>query len=352
MELLWPGFLFLLGIIPLLIAAYWFLLRRRRVAVRFSSLSLVRDLLPRQSALRRHLPFALFLLALACLVTALGRPVTVVAVPANRTTVLLAIDVSRSMCSTDIQPSRLEAAQTAAREFIRSQEANTRIGIVAFSGFAELIQLPTTDPELLQAAVDSLLTGRRTAIGGGIIKALEAIAEIDPSMAPLTYDAVIEPAPTPVPSGAYIPHIIVVLTDGVSNTGPEPLFAAQQAVDRGVRVYTIGFGTDNNTSFPNCMPHFEGYEPFDRGPQYGWGYGGGGFRRGIDEETLTQIADLTGGEYYSAESANELQNVFKSLPTHLITNHETLEVGALFALLGALFVTIGLILAMIWRPLP
>ena len=136
------------------------------------------------SRLRRHLPFALFLLALASLIIAFGRPVAIVSVPTNQTTIILAIDVSRSMCSTDIQPSRLLAAEAAAISFIQSQKPGTQIGIVAFSGFAELIQPPTTDQGALQAAIDSLTTGRRTAIGSGILKSIDAIAEIDPNVAP------------------------------------------------------------------------------------------------------------------------------------------------------------------------
>src|SRR3989337_538661 len=147
MALLWPGFLALLGLIPLIVAIYiWMLRRRRRFAVRYSSLALVREALPQQSRLRRYLPFALFLLALASLVIALGRPVAIVSVPAGQTTIILAIDVSRSMCSTDIQPNRLEAAKAAALSFIQSQRPGTQIGVIAFAGFAEMIQPPTPPP--------------------------------------------------------------------------------------------------------------------------------------------------------------------------------------------------------------
>ena len=358
MDLLWPGFLLLLGLIPLLIAVYiWILRRRRRFAVRYSSLSLVREALPRQSRWRRHLPAALFLLGLVSLVIALGRPVSIVSVPTNQTTIMLSIDVSRSMCSTDIQPNRLEAAEAAALSFIQNQKSSTQIGIVAFSGFAEVIQPPTTDPEALEDAVESLLTGRRTAIGSGILKALDAIAEIDPNVAPSVSDADAssEVQPTPVPKGAYVPEIIVVLTDGVSNAGPTPLEAAQQAADRGVRVYTIGFGTANGSSFPNCNRRFVGNEPFGGGAgggQFGGGGGGGRFRRGIDEETLKQVADMTGGTYYPAESASELQNVFQDLPVHLITRHETTEISFAFTAAGALLAALAIVLSLLWNPLP
>ncbi|HLB46464.1 MAG TPA: VWA domain-containing protein [Anaerolineales bacterium] len=353
MDWLWPGFLLLLGLMPLIVAAYiWMLRRRRRFAVRYSSLALVRAALPHPSRLRRHLPFALFLLALTSLVIALGRPVAIVSVPTGQATIILAMDVSRSMCATDIQPNRLEAAKAAALSFIQRQPSSTQIGIVAFAGFAELIQAPTTDQELLQDAVESLITARRTAIGSAILKSLDAIAEIDPNVAPSVSGPAPGIQPMPVPNGAYAPEIIVLLTDGVSNAGPLPLEAAQQAVDRGVRVYTIGFGTESeNQSIPFCGQQFQGGDPFGGGGQFGGG-GGGRFRRGIDETTLKQIADMSGGTYYSATSAGELQNVFQTLPTYLITRHETMEISVAFTAIGALLAAMAIALSLIWHPLP
>src|SRR5262245_44931536 len=156
MSLLWPGFLLLLGLIPLIVAIYIWALRRRRVALRFSSLSLVRAAIPRYSHLRRHLPFALFLIALVSLIVTMARPVSIVSVPTGQATIILALDVSGSMRQTDIEPSRLDAAKAAALSFIQSQKPSTQIGLVAFAGYAELIQPPTSDQEALQNAVESL----------------------------------------------------------------------------------------------------------------------------------------------------------------------------------------------------
>jgi Ca-activated chloride channel family protein len=349
MDLLWPGFLLLLGLIPLMVAVYvWMLRRRRRFAVRYSSLALVREALPHRSRLRRHLPFVLFLLALVGLVVALARPVAIVSVPTGRANIMLAMDVSWSMCSNDIPPNRLEAAQSAAMSFVESQKSHTQIGIVAFAGFAELILMPTNDQEVLRDAIESLTTGRWTAIGSAILKSLDSIAEIDGTVAPIVTDASLGIQPTPVPKGAYAPSIIVLLTDGASNQGPRPLEAAQQAVDRGVRVYTIGFGTEQGGRI-ECGPS-QGRNPFSSGSR--WSGGSGRWRRGIDEPTLMEIADMTGGSYYSAESASELQDVFQSLPTYLITKHETREISVVFVAIGALLAAIAIALSLIWHPLP
>jgi len=358
MSFLWPGIILLLILIPLVIAGYiWVLRRRKRFVVRYSSLSLVRAAVPNQSRWRRHIPFAMFVISLASLIFAFGRPITIASIPTNQTTIILAIDVSRSMCSTDIQPSRLLAAEAAAISFIENQKATTQIGIVAFSGFAQLVQEPTTDVNVLKSAIQSLTTGRRTGIGLGILKSIDAIAEIDPSVAPSVSDTSPGIAPSPVPKGAYVPDIIVLLTDGANNVGIEPADASQQALDRGIRVYTIGFGTAQGSEFPNCGQQFMGREPFNGGGGgfnggFGGGGGPGGFRRGIDEDTLKQIANTTGGTYYSAESGSELQSVFQNLPTYLITKHEVTEVSFFFAAIGAGFAALAMALSLMWHPFP
>jgi Ca-activated chloride channel family protein len=361
MSLLWPGFLYLLLLIPLVIAVYiWSLRRRRRFAVRYSSLSLMREAVAKQSWLRKHLPFILFLLALTGLVFALGRPVATILVPSNKATVILAMDVSRSMCSTDIPPNRLEVAKDAALSFVQNNSAGRQVGIVAFAGFAELIQPPTTDTRLLENAIINLTPARRTAIGSAILRSLDAISEIDERVAPSELNGSIDPTgPQQVPgTGEQVPHIIVLLTDGASNAGPLPLTAAQQAVERGVRIYTIGFGTVNNQSPMNCGdddPFGGGFgfgAPFGNSPFGGGGGGGGGFRRQIDEETLTQVASVTGGKYYIATSAGELQDVFQSLPTYVIATRETTEVSVFFTAFAVLVGLIAIFLALRWHPLP
>ena len=361
-QLLSPAFLVLLGLLPVLVAARVWILRRRRSGLRYSSVSLVRDARPRSSRIRRHLPFALIILALGSLIVAMARPVSIVSIPTGHTTVILALDVSRSMCATDIPPNRLLAAEAAAASFIERQGATTQIGVVAFAGFAEVVQAPTTDAEVLLDVIQSLATGRRTAVGSAILESIDAIAEIDPTIARSeTGDVPPGTAPEPVPKGAYAPAIIVLLTDGASNAGPIPVEAAQQAAARGIRVYTIGFGTaDPGAQNPRCGQQFIGGEPadsLDPGAFGGGGFGGGGgggsgFRRAIDEGTLREIADATGGTYYPAESAHELETVFANLPISLITKHEVMEVSVAFAAIGALLVALAIALGQAWRPLP
>jgi Ca-activated chloride channel homolog len=353
MNLLWPGFLFLLLLIPLIVVIYiWLLRRRRRFAVRYSSLSLVREAASHQSWLRRHLPFILFLFALASLVLALGRPVATVTVPSNKATIMLAIDVSRSMCTTDIKPNRLKAAQDAALAFIQDERSGRQIGVVAFAGFAELIQPPTKDAALLERAIESLTPARRTAIGSAILRSLDAISEVDEKVTPSDISSgsgFVQPS---VSGDELVPHIIVLLTDGSNNAGPSPLLAAQQAVDRGVRVYTIGFGTTNNTSPMDCGDRFQGFDQFGGGFGSPFGGGGGmGSRREIDEVTLRQIANQTGGTYYAATSASELQDVFRNLPTYVIATRETMEISAFFTAIAALFIILTVILSFLWHPL-
>jgi len=336
MNFQWPGAFLLLGFIPLLALAYFLRQRRRRkYAVRFSSLTLVRSAVPAQSTIRRYLPLGLFFLAFATLVIGVARPVATVLVPEGRATVVMALDVSGSMRQTDILPSRLGAAKNAALAFIDRQQGDIQIGVVAFAGIAQLVQEPSIDAEELKESIQHLTIGRGTAIGSGIIAPLETISEFNqggdsgPSSQPppSTQEA--------APPAELAPDIIVLLTDGVYTTGPNPLDAAQEAVNRGIRVYTIGFGTRAGSA-----PQGEDF------------FGGRRFRRGIDEDTLKAIAAMTGGEYYSANSADELIKVFDSLPTILKTREDTIEITVFFAAIAALLVIAAVLLAQLWHPLP
>lgn len=360
MNFIWPWSLPFLIVTPLLLAIYvWMLRRRRRFAVRYSSISLLRAAIPERSKWRRHLPVALFLVGLTSLLLSIARPVAVLAVPYGRATVILALDVSGSMCATDIAPNRFSAAQAAAKDFVQNQEPGTQIGIVAFAGFAELVMPPTNDQEALYQAIDSLTRARRTAIGSAILRSLDAIAEINDDVAPVNMGrGAGEVVPTPVPADFYHPDIVVLLTDGSNNQGAFPLDAAQIAMERGIRVYTIGFGTEQGNTPRICTPEQnggaalfrQGEGNFGGGSGFGGsGFGGGG-RRALDEATLTQIAQMTDAEYYLAESAAELQDVFNNLPKYYVTTTEEREISVAFAGIGALLAAASIFLAQRWNP--
>ena len=352
MSFLWPGLLVLLLLIPVSIVAYLIILRRsRKVTVRYSSLSLVREAALHQSAFRRHLPFALFLLALTSLIMAVSRPVATVTIPSNKATIILALDVSLSMCSTDIAPNRLEAAKDAAQVFVQEHRSGRQIGIVAFAGFAELVQPPTTDTQALDDAIENLIVARRTAIGSAILRSIDAISEVDNRILPSDNTASNGTSESSPSEGGLSPHIIVLLTDGASNAGPYPLAAAVQAAERGIRVYTIGYGTIDNTSPMNC-----GYGDFTfGGGQFGFGFapqtGSQDFRRQLDDTTLKQVAEMTGGTYYEATSASELKKAFSELPSFVIATRETIEIGVLFTAFAAILIVIAMALSFRWHPL-
>ncbi len=365
MNLLWPGALFLLPLIPILIGLYlWMLRRKRKFAVRYSSLSLVRVARPDYARWRRHLPFALFLLCLASLTTAMARPVALVDIPLSRTTIILAMDTSRSMCATDVLPNRLTVAQDAALAFVEDQPAGIQIGIVAFAGFAQLVVPPTADKAVLQEAIRSFTTSLGTAIGSATLTSLDAIAEINPDVAPSGVDLGGQVPPASGDASGqeamaqllYQPDIIVLLTDGANSGGPNPLDAAQRAAERQVRVYTIGFGTSDPGQMVCTQAQLGGDTFSGFGGNFGGGFGrgGGGFRQFlvIDEETLQRVAAMTGGTYYRAENAEQLLNVFQELPTQLTIQKERVEISVLFSTLGGILGVTALTLSLLWNRFP
>ncbi len=361
MNFVWPWFLLLLLIIPLLLAVYyWILRRKRRFAIRYSSLSIIQEALPKRTLWRQHLPFALFLLGLIFLITAVARPVAKIEVPLNKTTIILAIDVSRSMCAIDVPPNRLTVAQEAATSFIENQADGTQIGIVAFAGFAEIIVPPTNDKDALNEAINNLTTSLGTAIGSATLKSIDALAEINEAVAPSGLNLRSEEIETGPSDGLYQPDIIVLLTDGANSQGPHPLDAAQQAADRQLRVFTIGFGTADPREM-TCTRQQLGSDVFNGGfgggsrSGFGGGFGGGGdFRRFlvIDEDTLQTVADTTGGSYFRAQNADQLYEVFLNLPTQISLQEESLEISVAFLAIGAILVTAAVGLSLLWNRYP
>jgi Ca-activated chloride channel family protein len=350
MSLAWPAALLALLAVPLVLGvAWWSRRRRRRAAVRVTSAALVRAALPGRGRWRRRIPAALLIAGLAVLGVGAARPQASVAVPASSTTILLALDVSGSMCSTDVKPNRLTAAEQAAAEFIRAQPGGARIGLVAFAGVAGVLVPPTDDTDALLAALPNLTTSRGTAIGQAILTSIDAIADIDSSVPPTGAQIA-----ATAEGSAYAPHTIVVLTDGANTQGVDPQTAAKQAADRRLRVYTIGFGTTTPAPMV-CDSSQLGDGPGGRGRFGGGGPFGGGIGRGgrnplvADDAVLKQVAATTGGQFYKAKDAGQLQSALADLPRAITITHEDRDLAAWFAGLGGVLIAVAVALSLWWN---
>jgi Ca-activated chloride channel family protein len=347
MTFSWPWALMSLLIIPILCGVLWLLRRRRRrAAVRVTSIALVRASLPPRTRWTRLIPTLLLLVGFATLSVGAARPQATVPVPSNSTTIMLAMDVSGSMCSTDVEPNRLTVAQKAAVSFIESQHGKTKIGLVAFAGVAGLQVPPTTDKDALIKAIDNFTTARGTAIGSAILTSIDSIATINPTVAPTGVNA------ESAHRAGYAPDVIIVLTDGANTQGVEPATAAESAAVRGLRVFTIGFGTTTPSRMACTGQQAGGWA--GGGPR--GGFGGGGFGGGtgrnprvIDEATLQAVADITGGQYYKAESADQLQGALRDLPSQLTVVKKRVDVASWFAGAGGLLVAVALGLSLWWN---
>ncbi|GIH98744.1 VWA domain-containing protein [Planobispora takensis] len=340
MTFSWPWALLSALIIPLIFAVReWARRRRRKAAVRVTSIALVRSALPGRTRWTRRIPAALFVAGLALLTVGAARPQASMPVPRTSATILLALDTSGSMCSTDVDPNRITAAKKAAAEFIESQRGGPRIGLVTFAGTAGLLVPPTDDTDSLIEALEGLTVARGTAIGQAMLTSIDAIAEVDPSVAP----SGAAPGDGEGDAGAAI----IVLTDGANTQGVDPRIAAREAALRRVRVFTIGFGTTNPAPLVCDNSQFDG-----RGFG-GWG-GRGRFDRGrnirmIDEPALKQIAQTTGGSYHRAENADQLQSALNALPGSFTVVHRRVDAAAAFAAGGAVLITAALSLSLWWN---
>ncbi len=336
MQFIWSWLSPVLLIIPLLTILYIRALHRRaRFPLRYSSILLSKQAVEKNSRVRRHLPAAYFIASLAVMLIALLRPVYIVTLPKQEGTVLLALDVSGSMRAEDMKPNRFEAMRTAAREFIKRQSPDTHLGIVAFSGYAQLVFPPSTERDGALEAINRFTMQRGTAVGSAILVSLDAIFEFHNISAPTQstpYGAMPEPAGKTLPPGTHIPAIIVLLTDGQSVNGPSPIAAARQAADFGIRVYTIGAGTTQGVTL-----------------QFGGGGGGGaGFRTALDEKSLKEIAEITGAEYFHASDETALEKIFANLDTQFILRTQRMEITALFTALAVITALIGGALSLLW----
>jgi Ca-activated chloride channel family protein len=343
MSFLWPKMLWLLLALPACVAAYFWLLGRRRSAIGYSNLDLVREALGPRKPWRRHVPPALLLGSLAAALLAVARPSAVVTLPSQFQTIILAIDVSLSMRATDVQPDRITAAQSAAKAFIGDHPPRSRIGIVSFGGSAQLVQPPTDSNEELLAAIDRFQLQRGTATGSALVVSLATLFPdegIDISSVVLgqsggaagrgrAIDAPTpsKPPPAPVKPGSYPSGVIVLLSDGRRTTGPDPIEVAKMVADHGVRVFTVGFGTKEG-----AMIGMDGWSAYVR----------------LDEESLKAVAQMTRGEYFHAATGADLKKVYEELNSRFVLERRETEVTALFSIAALLLGALAVLLSLRW----
>jgi Ca-activated chloride channel homolog len=341
MHFLWPHNLWWMLALPLLPLLYLWLLRRRgKPTLRYSSVSVVRQAAGPWSW-RRHVPPTIVLVALAVLGLALARPVAPVTLPWHKSTILLAIDISRSMRVEDVQPTRMVAAQEAAKAFLKEVPAHIEVGLITFAGSAQVAQRATVDRASLVGAIDAIQMQLGTAIGNAIVVCLAelfpdhgidlsemALGPRNASRGPEASGPKAPPKPiTPVPPGSYKPAAIILLSDGRRTMGVDTIQAAQMAADRGVRIDVVGLGTpDGHLAMGEGMAIY----------------------LQLDEPALKQVAQITGGEYHRAETAEALRSVYQQLGSTLEVSKRETELTAVLAFAAALLVILGAGLSLLW----
>jgi Ca-activated chloride channel family protein len=326
MSFIWPPMLFSLLLIPLGLLTYRFIgaRRRRNLARTYGPAALARSTGERRSRPARLIPAALIVGGLAAMGVALARPQAVVALPRVQGTVILAFDISGSMSATDIAPTRIAAAQAAARDFVANQPSGISIGVVAFSDAGVSVQVPTTDSGPVLDAIDRLVPQKGTSVAAGITASLNAITVAERGPYANDYYSNASPAPTasptPVPAGHHAPAVIVLLTDGENNEQPDPLALAQVAANQGVRIFTVGIGSTAGTDLDVNGVHVH---------------------TSLNEAELQQIAQITDGAYYNATDAQQLKSIYDNLDTELVATPELTELTSVFAATSLLMLLSG-----------
>ncbi len=350
MEFVWPSALLLLLTVPVLVAGYLALLRRRgRRVAELAAKGFVASASTQRLRRLRHIPYALFLLGLIAMIAGSARPQAKITVPRREGTVILAFDVSNSMRAKDLQPSRIEAAKDAATTFVGKQPSSIRIGVVAFSDGSLVTQQPTTDRRAVLRAIGRLTPQGGTSLGNGIYASLQAIAgkslELDAPRVDAPDTRSTDTAPDTSPSGPANPDAgapggidsvdigyfgsgaIVLLSDG-ENTGElDPSAVAKLASTAGVKIYPVGVGSSEET-----VVELNGFQ----------------FATSLDEAVLQGIADLTDGTYFRADSAEALSSIYTSIDLEWRREPEFTEITALVAAAGAALLAMGAALSLFW----
>lgn len=328
MTFAWPWMLTGLLLVPLLVTGYRGLLRRR--AARVAALAGLGVVPPGTSVRgdrRRHVAPVLFIGALTLMLFSLSRPQATISEPHREGTVILAFDSSSSMKATDLAPNRMAAAQEAARAFVRQQPSGIRVGVVAFGEGGLITQQPTLDRNLVLSAIDRLAPQGGTALGRGLQTALSAIAgktvQLDDGTDPSTGGVEAQGQDL----GYFGSSAVVLLSDGENTAGPDPLEVAEIASTAGVKVYPVGIGSPTGS-----VVQVEGFA----------------LATALDEATLQQIADLTGGRYFAAPDGRTLTEVYRSIDLAWTVRAQRIEVTALFAGAAAALLLLGAGLSLAW----
>jgi len=323
----WPAMLALLLLIPVGVWLYLLLDRRRRRRV--AGLGSMGAPPPARGSggIRRFVSPAFVLVGMTFLVVALARPQAEVNLPRVEGTVILAFDVSGSMAADDLKPTRMEAAKAAARAFVERQPPSVLIGVVAFSESGFSVQVPTNDQATVVAAINRLAPTRGTSLARGILTSLETIAAAEADPAEGYYTQSPAPEPAPVPPGSHNSALIVLLSDGENTSSPDPLEAAKAAADRGIRIDTVGLGTE-----AGAILNVEGFRVHSQ----------------LDESLLRQISQTTAGAYYSAASPSDLEAVYDNVEARLVIRPEMIEITSILAGAGLLALVIGGLSSLLW----
>ena len=315
----WPIALLGLALVALALVAYLVAQRRRRrYVIRFTNLALLENVVAASPRWRRHVPAALTLLALTALVVGMARPQVAVAVPREEATVILAMDSSGSMTATDVEPDRMTAAREAASSFVEGLPDGFRVGVVSFSNEADVVVPPTSDRDAALRGLSSFRADNGTALGDAISRSVDlGTTSLDGQLAA---------------NGDKTPLVVLLLSDGANTTGDyQPLEAAQKAADAGVPVYTVALGTDAGTV---------------QGPD---GYGGlRTIRVPPDPETLSRVAELTGGTFFEAADGNALQSVYDEIGSQVGVEEQQRELTVFFTAAGAALLLLGGALSTLW----
>lgn len=327
MSFLWPWVLLSLVLVPVGIILYRKSLQRRsQYASQLGSFGAVAEDGSMPSGARRHLPAVLFLLGLVVLLVAAARPEVTLPVPRLEGVVMLTFDVSASMAADDVEPTRMDAAKSLALDFVKNRPRTMKIGVVAFGEGGLVVQPPTDDEDILAATISRLIPQSGTSLGEGIMAALTAISgsDGDDRTGDDTTDSDSNPATRPETLAAAV---IVLLTDGENTAPPDPLEAAQAAIEQGVRVHTIGFGSRAGTTL-----EIDGFTVHTQ----------------LSEPMLQDIALLTEGEYLTVESSDEVDAILKDVGSQFVVDKQEVEITSVLGGISMVVLLIGGVLSLIW----